>query len=275
MRRARVLLWRHNFASMAVGYAVVACGGDEFASSAAEAHAASGGAGAATSGGSGGLGGKGGSGAAGSGGIGASGGSGGATGGSSSGGSGGGSGSGGAGGSGGSGVSVDAGNACTPGALECDAEPPRRCTDAGQWQTTTCGPLHIADITDLDAAGLPGFNAPGFRCKALSVCSIGQSCIYYDQHLGSLQSSETTFTDGVSLLDPQAVFVRIYGGAASQCGDPAFTLTAGESLVVLHDGTQHSVLFPATTSTSLTLYVREDGATFYDAALTQPAQLPQ
>ena len=160
---------------------------------------------------------------------------------------------------------------CAPGKLECDAQPPRRCGVDGRWQTTTCGPLLAADVTGLDTTGLPGFNI-GLRCKSLSVCSPGQGCIYYAENLGSVQSSETTYTDGSEL--PQAAATRVYiaTGAQSMCGNPAITLTAAQKLLIAHDGQSHTVYFPAITATELTLYIREDGATFYDAALTNVAQ---
>jgi hypothetical protein len=176
---------------------------------------------------------------------------------------------GGADGSGGTG----GGPECVPGTLECDAEPPRRCSDEGMWQRMSCGPLRAADVTSLNTIGMPGFNL-GFRCKSLTVCAPGQDCIYYGQHLGSVQSNEASLADGAVLPQPEAVRVVITSGAASQCGNPPLTMTAGERLEIAHDGKKSHVYFPATTATELTVYVREDGATFHDAALTNLAQPP-
>jgi hypothetical protein len=137
-----------------------------------------------------------------------------------------------------------------------------------------CTPLMVADLEHIDAAGLNGFNV-GFRCKSLTVCSPEQNCIYYGERLGSVHSSETTYTDGAMLTSPAAVKVRIDLGAASQCGNPPITLAAGESITLKFDGGRsRRVFFPAFSGTSLTLYVREDGATCNDAALTQVAQKP-
>jgi hypothetical protein len=162
---------------------------------------------------------------------------------------------------------------CTPGALECDAQPPQRCGQDARWQPTTCGPLKAADVTNLDSSGLPGFNI-GHRCKTVTLCTLAQNCIYYGENLGVLQSSEATFYDGLELTSPEQVRVRIDLGAASQCMDPVITLSAGEKLLVAHDGQTHTIYFPAVSTRQLTLFVREDGATFFDAALMSPAQLP-
>jgi hypothetical protein len=254
----------------------IACGGGEFSPEARQPDAGAGGFGGTSSGGSatggsatggsatGGSSGLGGGGNAGSGGSGGSGGAGGM-----------GGISGGSGGAGGSTAGAGGSTSeCVVGAVECDADPPRRCDESARWQQTVCSALLIADITALDAVGLPGFNV-GFRCKALSVCGMEQNCVYYGEHLGSLQSGEELFYDGLARPAPSPAFVRIYQGAASQCDDPAITLTAGENLVVFHDGTKHAIYFPATTVSAVTLFIREDGATFYDASLTQPAGAPR
>jgi hypothetical protein len=131
--------------------------------------------------------------------------------------------------------------------------------------------MRAADVTHLDASTLTGFNV-GYRCKSLSVCAPAHNCIYYGENLGSLQSTELTFNDGLELQQPEAIRVRIDTGAASQCGNPSITLATGAKLLIAHDGQQHTVYFPPVTAQSLALYVREDGATFYDAALTSIAQ---
>jgi hypothetical protein len=188
----------------------------------------------------------------------------------------GGSGSGGLGGGGSAGIgTVGAGGApaCVPGTLECDAVPPRRCGVDAKWQNTPCGPLRAGDVTAIDVSGLPGFNV-GQRCKTLVVCTPEQDCIYYSQNLGAMQSSEAVYYDGLEVAPPGAVRVRIMVGAASQCMDPVITLNAGEKIVVAHDGQAHTIYFPSITSRGFFLYVREDGATFYDAALMSVAQRP-
>jgi hypothetical protein len=127
-------------------------------------------------------------------------------------------------------------------------------------------------VTNLNAQGFPSFDV-GFRCKALSVCGIAQNCLSYSEHLGTLQSSEPMYYDGVTLATPAAVKIEIRVGAASQCGNPPITIAAGEKLVVSYDGDLIvEVYLPAFSGIELTLYVREDGATFYDAGLTQLAQ---
>jgi len=162
---------------------------------------------------------------------------------------------------------------CTPGALQCDHSPPRRCIQ-GFWQNYTCGPLMLSDISGIDVTKLPGFNV-GLRCESLSVCGVSQSCLYYAENLGSVQSTDPTYTDGTSLVDPQAVKISIAIGAASQCMSPAVDINGGESIIV-NVGTSSGtsgvrIFFPAFQGQSLVLYVREDGATFYDAALTKLA----
>ncbi len=132
----------------------------------------------------------------------------------------------------------------------------------------------VADLEHIDTTNLIGFNV-GFRCKSLTVCGAQQSCIYYSDYLGSIQSSEVAYSDGLTLGSPAAVKVKLDGGAASQCGNPAVILPAGQSITIKFDGGRsRRVFFPAFTGTSLTLYVREDGATCTDAALTQVAQKP-
>jgi hypothetical protein len=163
---------------------------------------------------------------------------------------------------------------CVAGALDCDAR--RRCGNNGQWQQYVCQPLVATDVMNIDATSLPGFNDPGFRCKSLSVCGVSQSCHYSAQvgtgNLGSVQSKEDMYYDGLVLSDGQAVKIQIMTGAASQCGDPPITITAGQSIkVTLANGRTIVVTFPAFTGVQLLLYVREDGATFYDDSLLQRA----
>src|SRR5262249_6051614 len=139
-----------------------------------------------------------------------------------------------------------------------------------------CPPLAIADLTGMDASMAPGFDAPGFRCKSMAICGIAGSCVYYaNDTLGSLQSAETTYTDGAETATPAPVKLRIDGGAASQCNNPAITLKDGDYIAISYDAapTKLAVYLPAFTGTSLTVYVASDGSTFYDAALTQPARL--
>jgi hypothetical protein len=134
-----------------------------------------------------------------------------------------------------------------------------------------------ADLIGMDASMLPGFNAPGFRCKSLAVCGLSQVCAYYpaSANLGSLESAETTYTDGAVLSAPEPLALYLSGGAASQCMNPDIDLTAGESIVIkLSTGIAVRVYFPKFSGSSLSLFIREDGATFTDAALTQKAQGP-
>jgi hypothetical protein len=163
--------------------------------------------------------------------------------------------------------------ACIPGSVDCDLS--RRCATDGQWHSYTCGPLVATDVTSIDASGLPGFDV-GFRCKSLTVCGASQTCSYSAStgsgNLASIQSSEAIYYDGVTLQDGQAVVVQIAVGAASQCGDPSITIAKGEVILVgLSSGIAIKIFFPDFTGTDLRLYVREDGVTFYDAALTQRA----
>jgi len=166
---------------------------------------------------------------------------------------------------------------CNPGALECDAH--RRCSPNGAWVTYQCGPLMATGLTDvegIDASGLSQFgatqNAAFFRCKSLTVCGILQSCIYYSGYLGSVQSAEDHYTDGDELTVPQAVKIKVDGGAASQCSTMDATFVDTDSLILrLGDDKQVRVTFPAFAGAELVLYVREDGATFFDVALTQRA----
>lgn len=167
---------------------------------------------------------------------------------------------------------------CAAGDLACDDH--QRCGNNGQWQSYTCGPLVATDVIKIDASNIPGFfnvGAPTYiRCKALVVCGVSQSCHYSAQvgtgNLGSVQSREDTYYDGLTLQDGQAVMVQIMVGAASQCGDPSITIAAGEYVLVgLASGRTVKVTFPAFTGTGLLLFVREDGATFYDDSLLQRA----
>jgi len=163
---------------------------------------------------------------------------------------------------------------CVPGTLQCDAH--LRCGNNGLWQPYTCQPLIATDVTDIDPTNLPGFNTTGFRYKSLSVCGVSQSCHYSGQvgtgNLGSVQSKEDLYYDGLTLTDGQAVKIQIMVGAASQGGDPPITIAAGESIAVsLASGRTVVITFPAFTGVQLLLYVREDGATFYDDSLLQRA----
>jgi len=141
-------------------------------------------------------------------------------------------------------------------------------------QPGTCPPLAIGDLQAIDDSGAPGFDATGFRCKSLTVCQNASACLYYSQDmLGSLQSAEDTYTDGVE-VPAAAVKLVFAAGAASQCADVPLSLTASDSITLQFDGGKKlAVYLPAFTGTSLTLYVASDGSTFRDAALTMAARL--
>jgi hypothetical protein len=139
-----------------------------------------------------------------------------------------------------------------------------------------CPALAIADLEAIDDSKAPGFDAPGFRCKSLTVCPPTGACVYFSSTtvFGSLQSAEDTYTDGVKLTTPAAVHFVVDGGAASQCGNPAITFNADDYVTLTFDGGKKvSAYLPMTMGTSLSLYVATDGSTFYDAALTMPARL--
>jgi hypothetical protein len=132
-------------------------------------------------------------------------------------------------------------------------------------------PLAIADVTDIDTVALSSFNI-GFRCKSLTLCTAAQSCIYYQENLGFVQSVDV-YSDGVELTESAPVKVNIDVGSDSTCGNPSISIAAGHSITVTHDGGQtRAIYFPTFEGTRLTLYVASDGSTYYDAALTQLAQ---
>jgi hypothetical protein len=139
-------------------------------------------------------------------------------------------------------------------------------------QRGACPALAIADLTDMDTAGVPGFNAVAFRCKALAICSVTGSCVYYsNDQLGHAQSMES-FIDGAEIA---AAPVKLYlqGGAASQCNNPEIQINAGDTLVLTFDGKKLTVYLPTFNGKELTLYIASDGSTFYDAALAMTARL--
>ncbi|HXU06826.1 MAG TPA: hypothetical protein VN903_37995 [Polyangia bacterium] len=139
-----------------------------------------------------------------------------------------------------------------------------------------CPALMISDLQAIDDSKAPGFDAPGFRCKSLTICPPNGSCIYYStmSMFGSLQSAEDTYSDGAAFATPAAVKVYIDGGAASQCNNPSITFTGDESLTLTFDGGKKvPVYLPAFMGTTLTLYVASDGSTYRDAALTMVARL--
>ena len=136
-----------------------------------------------------------------------------------------------------------------------------------------CGPLLITDLTGIGTTNAPGFDAVGFRCKALSICGVSSSCVYFaNDTLGHKQSMEDTFQDGAEVATAVAVKMTLEAGAASQCGNPAVTFKSGDVVGLSYDGArQLAVYLPEFTGTSLTLYIASDGSTFYNAALTMPA----
>ncbi len=138
-----------------------------------------------------------------------------------------------------------------------------------------CPALMIGDLEAIDDSKAPGFDAPGFRCKTLTICPLGGSCSYSSTTMfGNLQSAEDTYYDGAESTVPAAVTLRIDGGAASQCNNPPITFTTDDALTLTFDGGKKvPVYLPAFMGTSLSLYIATDGSTFYDAALTQPARL--
>ena len=140
------------------------------------------------------------------------------------------------------------------------------------------GPLLLIDLLGMDTGNLTGFNAAGFRCKSLTVCGVAQTCVYHTGFLGSMQSQDPPYSDGDELDQPQAVKLRIAGGAKSDCTGAEFKTTKGELLKLTYNSAagQQSLLVavPDFSGTELVLYVRADGSTFYDAALMQLAASP-
>ena len=126
----------------------------------------------------------------------------------------------------------------------------------------------------IDASGAPAFDATGFRCKSLTICPNSSSCLYFSTDMfGSLQSMDSVYTDGAEVAMFAPTKLRLDTGAASQCGNPAVTFTANDTITIQFDGGKKlTVLLPAFMGTSLTLYIATDGSTYYDAALTQPAR---
>jgi len=137
-----------------------------------------------------------------------------------------------------------------------------------------CPPLMISDLLAIDASGAPAFDATGFRCKSLTICPNSSSCLYFSTDMfGSLQSMDSVYTDGAEVAMFAPTKLRLDTGAASQCGNPAVTFTANDTITIQFDGGKKlTVLLPAFMGTSLTLYIATDGSTYYDAALTQPAR---
>ena len=134
----------------------------------------------------------------------------------------------------------------------------------------------ITDLVAIDDSKAPGFDAAGFRCKSLTICPVAGSCVYFSLNtiFGSLQSTEDTFSDGMTAVAPMAVRLSIDGGAQSQCNNPAITFTADEFLMLtVEGGKKVPVYLPMFMGVSLNLYIASDGSTYYDAALTQPARL--
>jgi hypothetical protein len=138
-----------------------------------------------------------------------------------------------------------------------------------------CPALMISDLEAIDDSTAPGFDAPGFRCKSLTICPNSSGCIYFSADIfGSLQSAEDSYTDGVELTPPAPVKLSINTGAASQCGNPPITFAPTEYLTLTFDGGKKlAVYLPMFMGVSLTLYIASDGSTFYDAALQMPARL--
>lgn len=138
--------------------------------------------------------------------------------------------------------------------------------------------LRIADLLGIDASGMTGFNAAGFRCKSLAVCGTAQNCVYFSEFLGTVQSQEMPYTDGAELSEPQAVKLRIAGGAQGMCAGTEFKMLSGESLELTYGvaNGQKALLvsMPEFSGTELTLYVAVDGSTYHDAALTKRAAPP-
>jgi hypothetical protein len=132
-------------------------------------------------------------------------------------------------------------------------------------------PLKIQDLQGINTSSLPGFDAAGFRAKALNVCGTSQMTCTYSANLGYVFSQEPTYYDGTgTTLVPVKIVIGV--GAASQCGDPNIQIASGQYITITYDGGKMlAIPFPAFCGKSLTLYVAANGATFYDPALTQLA----
>jgi hypothetical protein len=132
-------------------------------------------------------------------------------------------------------------------------------------------PLKIQDLQGINTTALPGFDAAGFRAKALNVCGTSQMTCTYTANLGYVFSQEPTYYDGSgTTLVPVKIVIGV--GAASQCGDPNIQIASGQYITITYDGGKMlAIPFPAFCGKSLTLYVAANGATFYDPALTQLA----
>jgi hypothetical protein len=135
--------------------------------------------------------------------------------------------------------------------------------------------LVMSDLKELNLQGWLGFEV-GFRCKALVICGVNQTCHYSVGRLGSRQSSEATYYDGETLSPASAVRLGLSTGAASQCGNPPVKMLPGDFIELVYDSNRRlRVALPRFAGYEVSLYLAQDGSTYWDRELSRVAARPQ
>jgi hypothetical protein len=135
--------------------------------------------------------------------------------------------------------------------------------------------FHLKAVGGITAMGAPEFDAYAVDCHALTICSATQgNCTLTSSFLGRYRSGGNYGQGNPSgMLIP--IKLQFHGGPAS-CGLP-LVLGAQQSFELVYniDGSTSTIdiLVPCIDGDTPPLYVAEDGSTFWDAGLTQPAAL--
>lgn len=138
----------------------------------------------------------------------------------------------------------------------------------------SASPLMVSDVEDMSITGSPGLEAPGWRCKAYTLCTTSQNCIYFSQRLGYWSTGERYMDNNAGNANPaEALRFSIAAGPASACGNPTVAVASGETIQITYDGGQTvTVYLPQFSTSDISFYIASDGATYSDQALTQLLQ---
>jgi hypothetical protein len=135
----------------------------------------------------------------------------------------------------------------------------------------------VGGVISLDVIPAPGFAQQEPDCQTLTVCNAEQpGCGPQTPYLARINSGGVSMP-GVTLNQSAALQIHFSPGKPS-CGMPPLVLGAGQ-YVKIHatnnnnNPTVVEALLPCFQGTELQLWVGNDGSTFYDAGLSQPAAL--
>jgi hypothetical protein len=137
-------------------------------------------------------------------------------------------------------------------------------------------PFQTHSLAEIDPTNAPNFDLAPLNCHLMMFCPATQDgCSPMSPYMAKIYSNGNLVI-GDNYLDPQALQIRIHPGGG-QCGGASLDLEPSQSISLqFWNGQQFQDLqirMPCLKDYNVPFYVAQDGSTFWDIELTQPAAL--